>query len=73
MGSVHSGTVPKAHANTFDSEGRVVDYADTSLHQAHGAWQEDHNQSGQFGYSNQDLLGAEAIGNSSKTPGNTLT
>lgn len=69
MGSVHSGTVPKAHANTFDSQGRVVDYGTTSLHTPHGAWQEDHNQANQAGASvprypntNQDLRGAEAAG-----------
>lgn len=69
MGSQISGTVPKAHSNTFDSQGRVVDYPVTSLNTPHGAFQEDHNQSGKFGYANQDLHGAEATGNSAITPG----
>lgn len=69
MGSQHSGTVPKAHANTFDSQGRVVDYADTALHTPHGAFQEDHNAANQsaanvphYPNTNQDLRGAEAAG-----------
>ena len=74
MGSQISGTVPKAHANTFDSQGRVVDYPVTSLHTPVGAFQELHNAADQGGAnhprwpnSNQDLRGAEAAGPSQIT------
>lgn len=74
MGSQISGTVPKAHANTFDNQGRVVDYPDTALHTPHGAFQETHNAANQAAASsprwpntNQDLRGAEAAGESALT------
>lgn len=69
MGSQHSGVTSKAHANSFDSQGRIVDNAVTSLHIPHGAWQEDHNQANgsaanvpHYPNTNQDLWGAEAAG-----------
>lgn len=67
MGSQHTSTVSKAHANSLDSQGRVVD-ASTVLNINPGAFQEDHNQANQAGptsprwpNTNQTLRGAEAV------------
>lgn len=74
MGSVINNTPVKAHANGFDSQGRVVDNTVTGLKQTHGAFQETHNQANQpaansprWPNTNQDLLGAEAAGASGIT------
>lgn len=67
MGSQQSSTKSKAHANSFDSQGRVVDTT-TVLNIPNGAFQEDHNNANQAGpvhprwpNTNQVLRGAEAI------------
>lgn len=69
MGSVINNTPVKAHANNFDSQGRVIDNTVTSLHTPHGAFQETANQANQaaagvphYPNTNQDLRGAEAAG-----------
>lgn len=74
MGSQINNTPVKAHANGFDSQGRVVDNTVTGLKTPHGAFQETHNQADQGAASsprwpntNQDLRGAEAAGASQLT------
>lgn len=74
MGSVINNTPVKAHANNFDSQGRVIDNTITGLNQRHGAFQEDHNGADQGAASsprwpntNQDLRGAESKGPSQLT------
>ncbi len=74
MGSQINNTPVKAHANGFDSQGRVVDNTVTGLKLTHGAFQETHNAANQAGASsprwpntNQDLRGAEAAGASQLT------
>ena len=74
MGSQIDNTLRTVHANAFDSQGRVIDYPNTSLHTPHGAFQETANAADQAGpnvphypYTNQDLRGAEAAGPSQLT------
>lgn len=69
MGSQINNNPVNAHANGFDSQGRVIDNTVTGLKLSHGAFQETHNQangpaanSPRWPNTNQDLRGAEAAG-----------
>jgi hypothetical protein len=74
MGSIVNNTPVKAHKNSFNAFGQVIDNTVTGLNTPHGAFQEAHNASDQaaataprYPNTNQDLHGAEAAGASQLT------